>query len=178
MKVAVYNLYWTTFGGGEQMAGAIVDALSRDHEVEMIGHDPLDLDEARERLGVRLDGVTFRRVPADGYAATMASADFDLFVNHTYRSVTPSLARLGLYFVMFPHELRASAAQQVAGELKRRADTFGRRNGFSSAQGQQAANQGRATIERLLAGGNWRGGSDVPQEAFRQYQHCATLAEL
>ena len=73
---------------------------------------------------------------------------------------------------------KASAAQRVAGELKRRADTFGRRNGFSSAQGQQAANQGRATIERLLAGGNWRGGSDVPQAAFRQYQHCATLAEL
>lgn len=141
VKVAVYNLYWTTFGGGEQMAGAIVDALSRDHEVEMIGHDPLDLDEARERLGVRLDGVTFRRVPADGYAATIASADYDLFVNHTYRSVTPSLARLGLYFVMFPHELGASTAQRVARRVGRPVA------GAARLLGGVAERRGQAVIE-------------------------------
>ncbi len=139
VKVGVYNLYWTTFGGGEQMAGAAVDALSVEHDVELIGHDPLDLDEARERLGVHLDGVSFRSVSPDGYAATLASADYDLFVNHTYRSVAPNLAPLGLYFVMFPHQL----------------------DGAGPRQRLQAVGERWAAPVRLLGGVARRGGSAI-----------------
>ena len=113
MKVGVYNLYWTTFGGGEQMAGAAVDALSTEHEVDLLGQDHLDLDEARERLGLRLEGVRFRQVASDPYAGTLASADYDLFVNHTFRSVSPNLAPLGLYFIMFPHQLEAPRSRRL-----------------------------------------------------------------
>ncbi len=76
MKVAIYNLYWTTFGGGEQQAGGIADALSGEHEVELLGPETVDLQVLRDRLGLRLDGVTFRRIPADDLSATLASATF------------------------------------------------------------------------------------------------------
>ena len=119
MKVGVYNLYWTTFGGGEQQAGGIADALSGEHEVELLGPEAVDLQVLRDRLGLRLDGVTFRRIPADDLSATLASADYDLFFNHTYRSTAPNLARHGVYFVMFPHRFRESTlhrgARRVAG---------------------------------------------------------------
>ena len=105
MKIGVYNLYWTTFGGGEQQAFGVVDALTQQHDIELLGPDRLDLDEARERLGARLDGVRFRQVHHDEYAASLASMDYELFINHTYRSTARNLSRRGLYFVMFPHEL-------------------------------------------------------------------------
>lgn len=103
MKIGIYNLYWSTFGGGEQQAGGIADALSAEHDVELLGPVEIDLDHFRERLGLRLEGVSFRKIIGDEYAASLASADYDVFVNHTYRSVAPNLARHGVYFVMFPH---------------------------------------------------------------------------
>ena len=121
MRIGVYNAYWSTFGGGEQQAGGVVDALSAEHDVEMLGPEAFDLGRARERLGLRLDGVTFREVGGEQLNATLASADYDLFINHTYRSTAPSLARQGIYFVMFPHQLdgsaRGQAARKVAGRL-------------------------------------------------------------
>ena len=117
MKVGVYNLYWSTFGGGEQQAGGIADALSADHKVELLGPEEIDLQVLRDRLGLRLEGVTFRCISADDLSATLASADYDLFVNHTYRSMAPNLARHGIYFVMFPHRFRASAVHRRARKI-------------------------------------------------------------
>jgi len=121
MKIGVYNAYWSTFGGGEQQAGGVVDALSGEHHVVMLGPESFDLGRARERLGLRLDGVSFREVGGEQLNATLASADYDLFINHTYRSTAPSLARQGIYFVMFPHPLdpsaRGQAARKVAGRF-------------------------------------------------------------
>lgn len=112
MKVGIYNLYWSTFGGGEQQAGGIADALSAEHDVELLGPVAIDLDQFRERLGLRLEGVTFRRIVGDEYAASLLSAQYDVFVNHTYRSVAPNLARHGVYFVMFPHQFEQPSWQR------------------------------------------------------------------
>lgn len=121
MKIGVYNAYWSTFGGGEQQAGGVVDALSVEHDVEMLGPEAFDLGRARERLGLRLEGVSFREVGGEQLSATLASADYDLFINHTYRSTAPCLAEHGIYFVMFPHRLggsaRGDAARKVAGRF-------------------------------------------------------------
>lgn len=73
---------------------------------------------------------------------------------------------------------KASAASRVAAELKRRAETYGRRQNMSASEGARAASMGRSAISKMLAGGNWRQGGDIPTEAYRQYQHCATLAEI
>jgi glycosyltransferase involved in cell wall biosynthesis len=35
----------------------------------------------------------------------MVSGGYDLFINHTFKSVAPNLARRGIYFVMFPHQI-------------------------------------------------------------------------
>ena len=43
-RVAVYNLYWSTYGGGEQVAGAIAQALADDHEVVLLGPEPIDIE--------------------------------------------------------------------------------------------------------------------------------------
>lgn len=142
MKVGVYNLYWNTFGGGEYHAAGFVEALARDHQVEMVGPGPLDLDEVRERMALELPGVTFRPCDAEESTATRVSADYDLFLNHAYRSTAVNAAPLGLYSVMFPHVL-------VEGWRRRTIQRIGRSPERSTRLlGRVGVIDGRTVIER------------------------------
>lgn len=115
-RIGVYNRYWTTFGGGETQAFGVVDALTRDYDVELIGPDRFDLDEARDRLSCRLDGVSLRLVDDHAATASMVSGGYDVFINHTFKSVETNLAKHGIYFVMFPHQIaRPSRVERAAG---------------------------------------------------------------
>lgn len=52
MKVAVYDLYWSTYGGGEQVDAAIAECLARaGHSVTLLGPHPVDVEMMRRRLG-------------------------------------------------------------------------------------------------------------------------------
>ena len=73
----------------------------------------------------------------------------------------------------------AAKTGQTAGELRRRARSFGRRLGYSDTEERSAEAQGRRTkANPLPQNGAWRGGGPIPQDAFRQYKHCASLAGL
>ena len=100
-NVAIYNLYWSTYGGGEQVSAAIAEVLKSTHRVTLLGPEPIDLEATRTRLGVDLSGCEWRKV-VDDDEASEASADFDVFVNGTYLSRARNLARTGLYYVHFP----------------------------------------------------------------------------
>lgn len=101
LRVAVFNLYWSTFGGGEQVAGSIAAALAEQHQVDLLGPQPVDVAAMRERLGVELSGCGYREV-VDDKTASEASADYDVFVNCTYLSTATNRAHIGLYYVHFP----------------------------------------------------------------------------
>lgn len=105
LRVGVYDLYWSTLGGGEQVDGTIAEVLSRDHEVTLLGPQPVDVGRTRARLGVDLSRCGHRRV-RDDLEASAASADFDLFVNGTYLSTAVNRAANGWYYVHFPGEVR------------------------------------------------------------------------
>lgn len=110
-RVAVYNLYWTTYGGGEQVSGAIAECLRDGHEVTLLGPEPIDVEATRARLGVDLSGCGWRKVVDDEQAGE-ASADYDVFVNGTYLSVARNRSPRGLYYVHFPG-LPATPRQRV-----------------------------------------------------------------
>lgn len=101
LRVGVYDLYWTTLGGGEQVDGTIAQVLAADHDVTLLGPEPPDVERTRERLGVDLSACGFRAV-TDDVEASAASADFDVFVNGTYLSRAVNRASLGYYYVHFP----------------------------------------------------------------------------
>lgn len=103
LRVGVYDLYWSTMGGGEQVDGTIASVLAADHDVTLLGPQPVDVDRLRERLGVDVSGCEQRRVHADDEASA-ASGDFDLFVNGTYLSTAENRAPVGWYYVHFPQE--------------------------------------------------------------------------
>lgn len=116
MRVAVYDRYWPTGGGGEKFAGGIAAALADGgaHEVELLAHAPVDLPWLGERLGLDLGPVGVRQVPEAAGGVTAASADYDLLVNASYQSGDPSRARHGLYVVHFPGPLPPAPARARA----------------------------------------------------------------
>jgi glycosyltransferase involved in cell wall biosynthesis len=104
LRVAVYDLYWSTLGGGEQVDGSIAQVLAEDHDVTLLGPHAVDADATFRRLGVDLSKCGHRRV-VDDIEAGEASADFDVFVNGTYLSKAANRAPLGYYYVHFPGEV-------------------------------------------------------------------------
>jgi glycosyltransferase involved in cell wall biosynthesis len=121
LRVGVYDLYWSTLGGGEQVDGSIAQVLAGDHDVTLLGPGEPDVDATMQRLGVDLSGCAHRRVVDDGEASD-ASADFDVFVNGTYLSTAINRAPVGYYYVHFP------------GEVPTRADHFRSRIGVAGVK--------------------------------------------
>ena len=114
VRVGVYNLYWSTYGGGEQVAGTLAAHLADRPgvEVTLLGPEPVDLDATRARLGIDLARCSWRRVTDDDEAGE-ASADFDLFVNGTYLSRAVSRAATSWYYVHFPSVPTGPRARRV-----------------------------------------------------------------
>lgn len=83
--------------------------LAQRGPVELVAHEPVDLDVLGERLALDLSGCTVRVVPHASAAVTQASADADLFVNVSHRSREASAARRSLYVVHFPTTLDGAA---------------------------------------------------------------------
>lgn len=108
LRIAVYDLYWSTLGGGEQVDGSIAQVLAEDHDVTLLGPQVPDVDATMRRLGVDLSACDHRRV-VDDTEAGEASADFDVFVNGTYLSKTVNRAPVGYYYVHFPGEVPTRA---------------------------------------------------------------------
>ena len=100
VKVAVYDRFWPTGGGGEKFAAGIAVALAGDHDVHLLAHEDVDRAWLGERLDLDLGGVGVDVVDDLGVAA--ASEAYDLFVNASYQSWDANRARHGLYVVHFP----------------------------------------------------------------------------
>jgi glycosyltransferase involved in cell wall biosynthesis len=124
MKVAVFNRYWTTYGGGERYAGALAQALATDHEVHPLSPEHVDWPRLEEWLGLDLSRTTPRLVPDNRAQFTALTREYDLLVTSSFMSTEFNGARRGIYVVLFPalSEPRAgsengiSAVRRVVGQ--------------------------------------------------------------
>lgn len=103
-RIAVYDRYWSTYGGGEQFAGGIASVLSERYDVDLLGPQVVDVERQRERLGLDLSRCGMRLIDTER-DVTRASADYDLLINTTFLSNAACHARRGLYVVHFPGAL-------------------------------------------------------------------------
>ncbi len=125
MKIGLYNRYWNTRGGGERYAGVMAEILSQDHEVELLGPDPVALPGLAEHLGIDLSRSRFRLLPpATERELSPVTAEYDLLINCTYLSRLPSQARKSVYVVLFPQSPWPQVLVRPARRLLR---TFDRR---------------------------------------------------
>lgn len=154
-RVAVYDLYWSTMGGGEQVDGTIAQVLAEDHDVTLLGPEPPDVEALRRRLGIDVSRCAYRQV-SDDAEASQASADFDLFVNGTYLSKAVNQAPQGWYYVHFPGTvptLRDRTRHRVADVAVRRlAHVQGRAARLrTSFERRQLHDEHRSSYHRYLA---------------------------
>jgi glycosyltransferase involved in cell wall biosynthesis len=122
MRTAVYNRYWSTGGGAEKFGGAIAQVLAADGHLDLLSHDPVDVDWLADRLHLDLSLVDVRLVDDSSGAVTRAGADYDLFVNVSYMSADRAPSGSSLYVVHFPSpldghlsRLECLVARQIAG---------------------------------------------------------------
>jgi glycosyltransferase involved in cell wall biosynthesis len=102
MRVAVYNRYWKTLGGGERYSGFLAECLSEKHDVDLLVHEPLDRALVKDRLDVDLSASSIKVLPDDDITFGYENSNYDLLVNASFGSVAPCRAACGLYVCYFP----------------------------------------------------------------------------
>jgi glycosyltransferase involved in cell wall biosynthesis len=115
MRIGVYNRYWATGGGAEKYGGVIAQVLAGDGRLELLTHDPVDLDWLGERLHLDLAKVTVREIEDEPGGVTAASAEYDLFVNVSYMSHERAAHPRSLYVVHFPSPLDNRLGGRIGG---------------------------------------------------------------
>lgn len=118
-RVAIYNRFWHSQGGGERHAGMIAQVLSatgasgdpsggapaagQPLEVDLIGHGPVDLEELGDHLRLDLSRCKYRDVPDRGDPGVAEiSAEYDLWVTASYMSRLAPQATHAAYLCFFP----------------------------------------------------------------------------
>lgn len=100
-RIAVYNSYWNTLGGGELHALSIGLALSANAKLYLISESDFDISRLGEYFGLNLSECQKLICPV---VTTALTSQFDVFVNSTYRSNLVSAAHRSYYVVSFPHK--------------------------------------------------------------------------
>lgn len=102
VKSAIYNRYWSTGGGAEKYGGIVAELLSARGPVELLTHEPFDLEWLSERLRLDLTRCTVREVEDIPRQVQEVAAESDLFVNVSFMSRDPAPHPRSFYVVHFP----------------------------------------------------------------------------
>ena len=129
MKVAVYNRFLQSMGGGERHSSMLAQVLADEgHEVDLVGHEDVGKEILADHLGLNLGKVSLRIVPDRGEPqVARMSAEYELFINASYMSRVKAQAARSLYLCYFPtpfdHDLAGWQRRlvQVAGRHVRQA---------------------------------------------------------
>jgi glycosyltransferase involved in cell wall biosynthesis len=104
LKVAVYNRFLQSMGGGERHSSMLAQVLADEgHEVDLVGHEDVGKEILADHLGLNLGKVHLRIVPDRGEPqVARLSAEYELFVNASYMSRVKAQAPRNLYLCYFP----------------------------------------------------------------------------
>lgn len=165
-KIAIYDRYLSTIGGGERYSCRIAEILSKrkNFKVFLITDIFTDLKEVSERLNLDLSRVGLKIFPfiSEDYAAKIARK-YDLFINATYLSSLPGYSSKNIYLCYFPtpfdvdfrfiHKFLLIFFRLPAKWLFKLADKLGK--GFSEIEVEEGLYEPRRF---LLRRGSWSSG--------------------
>ncbi len=104
-RIAIYDRYLSTIGGGERYSCKIAEVLSKNKEykIDLITDIFADLEGVSRRLNLDLSRVDLRVFPfiSEDYAAKITK-NYDIFINATYLSSLPAYSSRNLYLCYFP----------------------------------------------------------------------------
>lgn len=107
-KLAVYNNFWHTLGGGEHHACVVAQALQSLGPVDLVSENDFSIEQLEQQFDIKLKHCRKRLVSAQEIHHDPAVTEhYDIFVNSTYSSNLVSHARHSYYIVSFPYRIPA-----------------------------------------------------------------------
>lgn len=127
-KIAIYNPYLETKGGGEKVTLSMAEHYSKDHDVEIISKSNSDLKGLGDYFNLDLsrckhydldskDSVVLKiahKLRLPGRISTflherndyklLKKRGYDVYVNNCYKSSMPPVAKNSIYMCMFPQD--------------------------------------------------------------------------
>ena len=119
MKIAIYDRYWNTAGGGEKYTSQIAEVLSRFNEVILISVEDVDWKGLEAKLSVNLSRcqkIKWPNIPC--WQLAPRTIEYDVFVNATYKSTLPSRAKKSILICYFPHQIIQSKLKSIYQKIK------------------------------------------------------------
>lgn len=105
VKIAIYDRYLATAGGGERYSCKMAEILSSvpGYSVDLVTDLYADLDSISQKLNLDLSKVELKIFPyiSDDYTRRL-TGEYDLFINTTYLSALPAYGRKNIYLCYFP----------------------------------------------------------------------------
>jgi len=104
MRIALYNLHFSTLGGGERRTALLAAHLAQAHEVAIFSTTPIDKSCVRELFGIDLSQSNSLLLPPSNlhHEAAIKAWKPNLFINNSHGSRLPCPAARGIYMCMFP----------------------------------------------------------------------------
>gem|GEM_PF-129229 len=107
-RLAVYNNFWHTLGGGEHHACVVAQALQSLGPVDLISEHEFSIEQLEQQFDIRLKHCRKRLVTAqDIHHNPAITGRYDVFVNSTYSSDLVCHAKQSYYIVSFPYRIPA-----------------------------------------------------------------------
>jgi glycosyltransferase involved in cell wall biosynthesis len=106
LKIAIYNLHFETFGGGERRTAALAAHLARKNRVTLFVHRPASIEAIKTIFRIDLSDVEIVPLQNKDHSTEIAGRPFDLFINNSHGSDLRNPARNGIYMCMFPEAER------------------------------------------------------------------------
>jgi glycosyltransferase involved in cell wall biosynthesis len=104
-KIAIYDRYLSTTGGGERYSCKMAEILSKapGYSVHLITDIFADMDKISKTLNLDLSKVKLKLFPyiSDDYARRL-TGQYDLFINATYLSALSPYSKKNIYLCYFP----------------------------------------------------------------------------
>ena len=105
-RIAVFNNFWNTLGGGEHHACVVAQALQSMGPVDLISENDFSIEALEGQFDVNLKYCRKVIISAsDLHHDPSATGQYDIFVNSTFSSDLISRARHSYYIVSFPFRL-------------------------------------------------------------------------
>jgi glycosyltransferase involved in cell wall biosynthesis len=105
LKIAIYDRYLATAGGGERYSCKMAEILSGQpgYEVDLVTDLYADLGEVASRLHLDLGNINLKVFPyiSDDYTKKLTE-NYNLFINATYLSALSAHAAKNIYLCYFP----------------------------------------------------------------------------
>ncbi|HAJ95749.1 MAG TPA: hypothetical protein DCP02_05905 [Actinobacteria bacterium] len=104
IKIAIYDRYLATAGGGERYSCKMAEILSSaGYGVDLVTDLYSDLDSISQKLNLDLSKVGLKIFPyiSDDYTRRL-TGEYDLFINATYLSALSAYGRKNIYLCYFP----------------------------------------------------------------------------